>query len=143
MKTARYRPEDRVRKRSEYRQIQSHGRRVHTRHFILLLHPSLVEGAHARLGITVTKKVGNAVERNHTKRVVREVFRRRREIFPPGFDVVLIAKRGAPQLTFAEVLKELEAVARPLAKAAKTPKSSKSPGDGGRRTRRGRKETGK
>ena len=39
----------------------------------------------------MTKKVGTAVQRNRIKRVVREVFRRHRSMFPAGHDVVFIA----------------------------------------------------
>lgn len=61
-----------------------------------------------RLGITVTKKVGNAVVRNRIKRVVREVFRRNRALFPLSTDVVFIAKQGAGKLGYAEALAEIE-----------------------------------
>lgn len=120
----------RVRKRGEFRRIQSEGRKVHTKHFIVILHPSLnEEAAGTRLGITITKKVGNAVERNRTKRVVREVFRRNHELFPQGVDLVVIAKRGAPQLGFDQVLQEIRAVSKAMHR-----KATKSPSRGARRT---------
>jgi len=46
----------------------------------------------ARLGITVTRKFGNAVARNRAKRLFREVFRRSSDLFPTGVDVVVIPK---------------------------------------------------
>ena len=72
-----------------------------------------------RVGVTVTKKVGHAVARNRVKRRVREVFRRHRDLFPAGIDVVFIAKRDAPSLTFAEVLAEVEHARHALRKAAR------------------------
>lgn len=120
----------RVRKRGEFRRIQSEGRKVHTKHFIVLVHPSLHEGSDTRLGITITKKVGNAVQRNRVKRVLREVFRRNRELFPPASDLVVIAKRGAPALGYDEVLGEMRGITRNLARKA----SAKSPARGARRT---------
>lgn len=120
----------RVRKRGEFRRIQSQGRKVHTKHFIVLVHPSLMETGDTRVGITVTKKIGNAVERNRTKRVLREVFRRNRDLFPPASDIVVIAKRGAPRLGFEDVLREFRGVAKNLARKA----SPKSPERGARRT---------
>lgn len=51
-----------------------------------------------RLGITVTRKVGNAVRRNRIKRLVREWFRQRRESVK-GLDLVIIAKRDFPSDT--------------------------------------------
>jgi len=85
--------------------VQSKGRRVHAPHFILILMPRA--DSSSRLGITVTKKVGSAVGRNRIKRLVREVFRQNRSLFPQGADVVVVAKRGATQLDYAQVLSEL------------------------------------
>lgn len=40
------------------------------------------------------RKIGNAVQRNRIKRLVREFFRLEREKFPLGMDIVIVAKRG-------------------------------------------------
>ncbi|MGB5812914.1 MAG: ribonuclease P protein component [Polyangiales bacterium] len=103
---------DRLRKRFEFRQVQLHGRRIHTPHFLLVVQPNSLDNT--RLGITVTKKVGNAVKRNRIKRVVREVFRRNRSMFPRGFDVVFIAKAGAHTIEYDTVLRELRRAARKM-----------------------------
>lgn len=108
----RYPESLRLKRRAEFRRVQTRGRRVHTPHFLIILHPRPDEGQ--KLGITVTKKVGTAVQRNRVKRLVREVFRQNRECFPIGADVVVIAKRGAPQLDFATVKDELLRVERVL-----------------------------
>ncbi len=108
----RFRRKDRLRKRFEFRQAQLHGRRIHTRHFLIVVRPNELQNT--RLGITVTKKVGTAVERNRIKRVVREVFRRNRAMFPAGHDVVFIAKRGAAAIDYAAALDELTRASRKL-----------------------------
>jgi ribonuclease P protein component len=69
--------------------------------------------------VTVTKKVAGAVGRNRVKRVLREVFRRNRHLFPEGCDVVIIAKTGAPELGYEAARVELSLVAEPLARAAR------------------------
>lgn len=107
--------QDRVRRRSEYRRIQSKGARVHTRHLLVLLDGG--QPGCRRLGVTVTKKVGCAVERNHVKRRLKEVFRQHRSLFPEGSDVVVIAKRGAPTLSYGELLAELTRARHPMRKA--------------------------
>jgi ribonuclease P protein component len=74
-----------------------------------------------RLGITVTRKVANAVGRNRIKRLVREAFRRNRSTLAPGFDLVWIAKRDAASLTYVDAEQELGVVASALARARRGP----------------------
>jgi ribonuclease P protein component len=101
-----------VRRRADYRRIQASRSRTHTRHFLVVIVPSATQ----RLGITVTKKIGNAVVRNRVKRVLREVFRRNRALFPPGTDIVFIAKHGAGKLGYAAVLSEVNGIRDSLAR---------------------------
>ena len=86
--------------------MQDTGRKHHTRHFLVVVLPRPDDGP-PRIGVTVTKRVGNAVQRNRVKRLVREVFRRERARFPAGCDVVFIAKDGAPELCYDDVLAEV------------------------------------
>ena len=62
----------------------------------------------------MTKKVGNAVQRNRIKRVVREVFRRNRQLFPSSHDLVFIAKRGTTDIDYASLLSEVQRAAKKL-----------------------------
>lgn len=55
-----------------------------------------------RLGVTVSRRVGNAVVRNRVKRRIREWFRRARADLQPGAQVVVIARREAAVLHFEE-----------------------------------------
>jgi ribonuclease P protein component len=103
---------DRLKKRYEFRRVQLSGRRIHTPHFLIVVQPNAFDNT--RLGITVTKKVGSAVQRNRIKRVVREVFRQNRSLFPASHDVVFIAKRNAAGVTYDHVLEELHRVAAKL-----------------------------
>ena len=56
-----------------------------------------------RLGISVSKKVGNSVVRHHLTRLVRESYRLHEEMFNSGLDIVVVARKGASQVTYHEV----------------------------------------
>ena len=114
--TQRFRSADRLKKRYEFRQVQLSGRRIHTPHFLLFVRPNALPNT--RVGITVTKKVGNAVQRNRIKRVVREVFRRNRQLFPASHDIVFIAKREAKGISYEALLTDLHRAAHKLQREA-------------------------
>jgi ribonuclease P protein component len=67
-----------------------------------------------RFGITVTRKVGNAVTRNRIKRTLREGCRRTADLFPPGLDVVIVAHTSASNAASRDALDELTNLARRL-----------------------------
>jgi ribonuclease P protein component len=62
-----------------------------------------------RLGVITTKRLGKAVQRNRVKRLLREFFRQHKGILPPR-DIVIIAKKGAAHLPYADVLAEMAGV---------------------------------
>jgi ribonuclease P protein component len=96
----------RVHRRAEYLEIQARGLKVHSSHFLFVLALDAVRDRPARLGITVTRKVGNAVHRNRCKRVCKEAFRLQPKLLPDGVCLIVIAKTGAPKLGLAQVQRE-------------------------------------
>lgn len=60
-----------------------------------------------RVGISVSKKVGNSVVRHHLCRLVRESYRRHDQEFDRGLDLVVIVRPGARELSFSEIERAL------------------------------------
>lgn len=60
-----------------------------------------------RLGISVSKKVGNSIVRHHLKRLVKESYRIHEELFSSGLDIVIVVRRGADQARFGDMEQSL------------------------------------
>ena len=105
MKEQAFRRTEKVTNKSSYRIIYEQGVRRSSRFFTIITCGN-PKGA-KRLGITVTKKTGNAVFRNRMKRLLREFFRRNKELFPAGHDVVVMVKKNTPPSNYQETAREL------------------------------------
>ncbi len=105
----------RLRKRREFLSVQGRGARRRGRYLVVIARRREVEGP-TRLGVTVSRKVGGAVVRNRIKRRIREAFRQRQRELPPGFDLVVVAKREAAEASFRQIEGELLGAARALAR---------------------------
>ena len=62
----------------------------------------VAEGKGRKMGMAVSKKVGDAVTRNRVKRYIREVFRHERASLREGLRIVVVARTAAAGLTYAE-----------------------------------------
>ena len=98
--------EDRILKRNEFIQLSKFGRKLHQGSFIAIYVPGRF--GRSRLGITVTKKVGGAVTRNRIKRLVREYFRLNKHLLSGEWDINIIAKKEAADLSSEKVFASLQ-----------------------------------
>ncbi|MDX6689082.1 MAG: ribonuclease protein component [Solirubrobacteraceae bacterium] len=92
-----------------YRQGRSHG----NRHLVVYAFPRST-GDQARLGVSVSRKVGGAVDRNRVKRLLREAFDAEVERVPAGHDVVVVARPEARELAEREGLAGVRGALREL-----------------------------
>jgi ribonuclease P protein component len=106
MKKQSFGKHERIRKRKDFLKLYEDGIRINSQNFIIIL--SRNQTGMRRLGITVTKKVGNSVKRNRIKRLLREFFRLNKDILPDSHDIVIIVKRDIPFLKYEDVRVELE-----------------------------------
>jgi len=100
----RFRAEDRIRKQADFDRV--YGARLFAADEVLVVNGSPNGLARSRLGLSVSKRVGNAVVRNRWKRLIREAFRLSRAEIPAGMDLVVRPQKGA--------VGELEAVRQSL-----------------------------
>ena len=101
---------ERIRKRKQYLNIYRGGGRVHSNNFIVILSPN--PSGEKRLGVAVSKKVGNAAQRNRIKRLIREFFRLNKDGLPDSKDMVIIAKQDVSSLRYQDVCLELADLVR-------------------------------
>lgn len=85
--------EHRIRSRTDFRQV--YAANVYAADDVLVVLGRRTGLAHARLGLAVSRRVGNAVVRNRWKRLIREAFRLQWAELPPGTDLVVRPRRGA------------------------------------------------
>jgi ribonuclease P protein component len=103
--SSRQRSSDRGRlsRSAEFERVYRQGRSTANRHLVLYAFPNAASDR-PRLGLSVSRKVGSAVERNKVKRMLRESFARIEPTLRDGQDVVLVARPSAAELVEREGL---------------------------------------
>ncbi len=116
--------EQRIKKNEEFSQVFKQGHSVANRQFVLYVLPK--EGQVIfRLGLSVSKRVGNAVTRNRVKRYIREVFHSQKDLLEANVDYVVIARKPAATMNLVEVEQSLLHVMRKARILKKKSHSSK------------------
>ncbi|NRG16101.1 ribonuclease P protein component [Rhizobiales bacterium] len=101
-----------LKKRSEFLAVAKGGRLARRAFVLQAIERDAAQNrqaGRARVGFTVTKKVGNAVVRNRVKRRLRAAIREVAHCARPGIDYVLIGRQGALEADFKVMVDELAA----------------------------------
>jgi ribonuclease P protein component len=99
--TAAARRSGRLSRSAEFERVYKHGRSSANRHLVLYCFPNPATEA-PRIGLSVSRKVGGAVERNRVKRLLREAFATRRDAITGAHDVVIVARPDVLELAERE-----------------------------------------
>lgn len=103
----------RLKRRQDFRRVYQRGKSTANRAFVLCWRPN--RSGVPRVGFSVSKKIGKAVERNRVRRKLREACRLEFGFFVPGYDYVLIARHGAKAATVESLRHKITGTLRQIA----------------------------
>lgn len=89
-----------LKKNSDFQKVYRQGKSYANRYLVMYVLENHTEGN--RLGISVSKKVGNSVIRHHLTRLIRECYRLHEDMFNNGLDIVVIARSTARDISYHE-----------------------------------------
>jgi ribonuclease P protein component len=106
--TAATRRAGRLSRSAEFERVYRHGRSSANRHLVLYSFPNAAT-ERPRVGLSVSRKIGGAVERNRVKRLLREAFASSEAELRPGHDIVVVARPPVRELAEREGLAGIQA----------------------------------
>lgn len=89
-----------LKKNSDFQKVYRQGKSYANRYLVMYVLENHTEGN--RLGISVSKKVGNSVIRHHLTRLIRESYRLHEDMFNNGLDIVVISRSTARDISYHE-----------------------------------------
>ena len=90
-----------LKKNHEFRRLYNKGKSAAS--YCVVVYCRRNRGTENRLGVTVSTKIGGAVERNRVRRRLKEIYRLNEEKLMPGYDVVLVARVKSRFTGFSEL----------------------------------------
>lgn len=97
----RFRKSDRLLRRPDFVRVQTTGEKFRSKRVLIAWTPSTA--GTTRIGVTVSRKVGNSPTRARVKRWIREAFRTNKDAWPAGVDFVVIARPPAARSDFWKI----------------------------------------
>ena len=90
-----------LRSNRDFQNVFKSGRSYANKYLVMYVSKNQLNGN--RLGISVSKKVGNSVVRHRVKRLIKESYRLQENIFNSGLDIVVIARNSAAEVSYHEI----------------------------------------
>ena len=88
-------------KTREFQKVYKKGKSFANKYLVMYILTN--ERTENRLGISVSKKVGNSVVRHRLTRLIRESYRLNKDLFIKGIDIVIVARTGAKDIDYSKV----------------------------------------
>ncbi len=98
--------EYRLKNKREFAIVYKYGKSVANHQFVLYFLKQ-TKSEHFRLGISTSKKIGNAVIRNRMRRIVKEIFKNNKENQFQTYDYIVIVRRPAVDRSYSELEKSI------------------------------------
>ena len=92
-----------LKKNADFQHVYKRGRSIANPLFVIVYFKNRF--GYTRVGFSVSKKFGNAVERNRIKRQLREIYRQNTFMIKDGFDIIFVVRKNAKQASFSDMQK--------------------------------------
>ncbi|OCC16378.1 Ribonuclease P protein component [Dissulfuribacter thermophilus] len=99
------RPWERIRNSADFTRCFKAGKRKRLPGLTVVYAPN--SRGYRRIGLSVGRRIGPAVKRNRVKRILREIFRRNKTIFPDGYDFVFVPREDFLEIKWEEHIRHL------------------------------------
>ncbi|KKI89754.1 ribonuclease P [Bacillus sp. SA1-12] len=96
----------RIKKNEDFQAVFKQGKSIANRQFVIYIMQN-PEEKEFRIGLSVSKKIGNAVTRNRIKRLIRQVFLEEKHKIANGKEYIIIARKPAADMGYHEVKSSL------------------------------------
>lgn len=96
---------DSLKKNHQFQFVYKNGKSFANRYLVMYIKENGTE--QNRIGISVSKKVGNSIVRHRVTRLIRESYRLHEAMFNSGLDIVIVARKSAASVGYEEIKKSL------------------------------------
>lgn len=95
----------RLKKNFQFQKVYRQGKSLSTKKIVLFFKKN--GDKKNNLGISISKKIGNSVQRHRIKRIYKEAFTHLKDEMKEGYDFIIVARRGAGQILYHEAVQDL------------------------------------